>query len=216
MAIFSIYPSGGTSSSSSSSKVISFPVSSFPQQLTNFFLLVVESDGSEVSRNYTPVTSSLSSSVDTQCPSQPVDSTSSLFFLIKTYPQGPFTSRLHRLQEGSTIQVSDPVGTFQPDTQLEGKSQIVAIAAGTGITPMIRVILDALRNNKLVNLYFKLTSVLIIHLSILSFLLRRVSVVFFNRERGDIIWNDQFENLKSQHSEMYFYSPTPLRLNNTN
>ncbi len=67
-------------------------------------------------------------------------------FLIKIYSEGPFTSVLNRLAEGGTIEVSDASGNFVV-TQLEGKN-LVAIAAGTGITPMVRLIIDALRSDR--------------------------------------------------------------------
>lgn len=134
-------------------------------------------DGTEVIRSYTPITSTLSSCETTDCPSIS-ESPTALHFLIKIYANGPFTSALDRLSEGSrSIEVSNPIGNFV-GSQLEGKN-LVAIAAGTGITPLIRVAIDVLRNN------------------------RRVSLLFFNRTQDDIIWKEEFRELELKYPNKF-------------
>ena len=116
------------------------------QPLDTFFFTLFFKDGSELIRCYTPVTGDLSLCQTIDCPSKSDSTNAQLHFLIKIYSGGPFTSVLDRVAEGETIEVSDPSGNFVA-TQLEGKS-LVAIAAGTGITPMVRLIVDALRNDR--------------------------------------------------------------------
>merc|ERR1719357_1280676 len=54
-------------------------------------------DGSECIRSYTPVSSDLGSD---ECPHVEDDQSRTLHFLIKIYPEGPFTSQLDRLIQG--------------------------------------------------------------------------------------------------------------------
>ena len=102
---------------------------------------MINADGREVIRSYTPVPRDLKGG-SIECPSR-IDSALSLYFLIKIYPGGPFTSRLEQMVEGSCIHVSEPIGTYEAPKWKEDQ-QLVCIAAGTGITPMIRPILGAL------------------------------------------------------------------------
>lgn len=112
-----------------------------------FLFSIDRSDGSELIRSYTPIPDDLSSCKTSDCPST-AESPRKLHFLIKIYTEGPFTSLLDRLNEGSSIEVSHPIGTFT-DSQWKGQN-VVAVAAGTGITPMVRLIIDALRNQRCV------------------------------------------------------------------
>lgn len=103
-------------------------------------------DGNDVVRSYTPVTRDLSSK-QTDCPSR-TETGLALYFLVKIYQGGPFTSMLDRLVEGDAIQVSEPMGTFDAVAKLRDREELVCLAAGTGITPMIRPMLDALTADK--------------------------------------------------------------------
>lgn len=107
-------------------------------------------DGSEKTRSYTPVLSDFNNESD-ECPHVEDDQSRTLHFLIKIYPEGPFTSRLDQLKEGDEIQVSEPTGSFNSVDWQPESTDLVAIAAGTGITPMIRLIFHALKNNRLLN-----------------------------------------------------------------
>lgn len=99
-------------------------------------------------RSYTPVPCQLSLSDTADCLSK-AESSSQLHFLIKIYSEGAFTSALDRLAEGSHIEVSHPIGNLASQSLVDGKN-VVAIVAGTGITPMIRIMIDALRNDRCV------------------------------------------------------------------
>lgn len=61
------------------------------------------------------------------------------------------TPALDELPIGSSIDVSFPEGTFTPDKLTAATvtaTDVALLAAGTGITPMIRVMLAALQNEK--------------------------------------------------------------------
>lgn len=65
-------------------------------------------------------------------------------FTIKKYPQhAGVTQQLHTLKAGDELFISDPFGTIT----YHGPG--VFIAAGAGITPLIAIIRDLARNNKL-------------------------------------------------------------------
>lgn len=64
-----------------------------------------------------------------------------LCLLVKSYPNGKLSSHLCSLQCGDTIEVSRPQGTFEC---WASKTSIILLAAGTGITPMIPIIWNAL------------------------------------------------------------------------
>jgi len=133
-------------------------------------------DGSECVRSYTPVSSDFSSGRD-DCPHVEEDQSRTLHFLIKIYPEGPFTSQLDRLKEHDEIEVSEPRGSFNSaDWQLES-TDLVAITAGTGITPMIRLIFNALKND------------------------RKVSLLFCNRTSNDVIWDKELLDLSNRYPE---------------
>ncbi|VDK43672.1 unnamed protein product [Anisakis simplex] len=65
-------------------------------------------------------------------------------FLIKLYEDGKFTYALRRLQIGDQLEISDPVGDI--DFLSACSTELCCICAGTGITPMIRL-LNARKND---------------------------------------------------------------------
>lgn len=133
-------------------------------------------DGSEKTRSYTPVLSDFNNESD-ECPHVEDDQSRTLHFLIKIYPEGPFTSRLDQLKEGDEIQVSEPTGSFNSVDWQPESTDLVAIAAGTGITPMIRLIFHALKNN------------------------RQVSLLFCNRTADDVIWDKELLDLRTRYPD---------------
>jgi len=91
-----------------------------------------------VSRPYTPVwplfetTEYGKISKDTLC------------LLVKSYPNGKLSQHLCSLRQGESIEVSRPQGSFECWTS---KTHLILLAAGTGITPMIPIILNALHSS---------------------------------------------------------------------
>ncbi|XP_014782334.1 cytochrome b5 reductase 4 [Octopus bimaculoides] len=100
-----------------------------------------------------------------------------LYLMIKIYEQGALTSWINTLKSGSSIKLSLFEGNFD-ETRLEKCSHLILFAAGTGITPMIRLIYYALNDPKKN--------------------IRCVNLIFFNKTQEDIIWREEFNKLSNQ------------------
>ena len=107
-----------------------------------------------------------------------------LHFLIKTYPQGVLTPNLGKLEIGSEIDISLQTGKFNAEILKEAKN-IILLAAGTGITPMCKLIQYVQVLNKQDDTK------------------RHITLLDFNKTRQDIIWFDQFEKSKNEHFEVH-------------
>ncbi|XP_065783876.1 cytochrome b5 reductase 4 isoform X4 [Muntiacus reevesi] len=141
--------------------------------------------GTEIVKPYTPVSDSLFSEFK-----EPVlPNNIYIYFLIKIYPAGFFTPELDQLQIGDYVSVSNPEGNFII-SQLQELEDLFLLAAGTGFTPMVKVLNYALTN-------------------IPS--LRKVKLMFFNKTEDDIIWRSQLEKLafKDKRFEVEFVLSAP-------
>ncbi|XP_070556069.1 cytochrome b5 reductase 4-like [Ptychodera flava] len=99
-----------------------------------------------------------------------------LFYLmIKIYQSGVLTPVIDKLNIGDKISISDPDGSFLI-SKLEACQRLFLLAAGTGFTPMVRLIHSSLQ---------------------LSKDNRKVQLMFFNKTEKDILWQDQLEKLKA-------------------
>lgn len=125
--------------------------------------------GKEIVKPYTPVCGSLVSEFKEPL----LHNDKHIYFLIKIYPDGLFTPELDHLQIGDFISVSSPEGNFKI-SQLQELEDLFLLAAGTGFTPMVKILNYALTN-------------------IPS--LRKVKLMFFNKTEDDIIWRSQLEKL---------------------
>ncbi|XP_026362770.3 cytochrome b5 reductase 4 isoform X1 [Ursus arctos] len=125
--------------------------------------------GTEIVKPYTPVSDFLLSEVK-----EPVlVNNKYIYFLIKIYPAGLFTPELDHLHIGDFVSVSNPEGNFKI-SQFQELEDLFLLAAGTGFTPMVKILNYALTN-------------------IPS--LRKVKLMFFNKTEDDIIWRSQLEKL---------------------
>lgn len=71
--------------------------------------------------------------------------------LLQVYSDGALTPVLDALPIGSQLEVSLPEGSFtheQLTTATSVAFHLVLLAAGTGLTPMVRLMLPALKNKK--------------------------------------------------------------------
>lgn len=93
--------------------------------------------GCDISRPYTPVWPL----VDTTEYGRIAED--NLCLLVKTYPNGTLSSHLCSLCPGDFIEVSKPQGSFECWTL---KTNLILLAAGTGITPMVPIIWNALHS----------------------------------------------------------------------
>lgn len=128
----------------------------------------------EVVRPYTPVGQTLSAS------SQNSAQDSDLYLMIKVYPDGMFTPHLNSLHTGDCVSVSGPEGTFSL-RPLRDVTDLYLLAAGTGFTPMARVIQVALQDIETV---------------------RKTKLLFFNRREEDILWRCELDELAA-HDERF-------------
>jgi ring-1,2-phenylacetyl-CoA epoxidase subunit PaaE len=129
--------------------------------------LRTEMDGHEVRRNY-----SLCSS--------PLDGEWRI--AIKKVPDGHFSVWANeQLRPGMTLDVLPPAGRFYTPLQPDARRQYLAIAAGSGITPIISIISTTLRAEP--------------HSSF--------TLIYGNRNRSSIIFKEQLEALKDKYLQRF-------------
>lgn len=141
--------------------------------------------GTEIVKPYTPVSDSLVPEFK-----EPVFPNSKyIYFLVKIYPAGLFTPELDLLQIGDYVSVSNPEGSFKI-SQFQEMEDLFLLAAGTGFTPMVKV------------LHYALTGISS---------LRKVKLMFFNKTEDDIIWRSQLEKLalKDKRFDVEFVLSAP-------
>ncbi|XP_069344460.1 cytochrome b5 reductase 4 [Eulemur rufifrons] len=141
--------------------------------------------GTEIVKPYTPVSYSLIPEFK-----EPVlPNNKYIYFLIKVYPAGLFTPELDHLQIGDFVSVSSPEGNFKISI-LQELEDLFLLAAGTGFTPMVKI------------LNYALTSIPS---------LRKVKLMFFNKTEDDIIWRSQLEKLafKDERFDVEFVLSAP-------
>ncbi|XP_007484329.1 cytochrome b5 reductase 4 isoform X1 [Monodelphis domestica] len=141
--------------------------------------------GTEIVKPYTPVLDSLY--LDLQEPIHPHNKY--IYFMMKIYHTGLFTPHFDCLQIGDGVSLSSPEGNFKK-SQLQELEELFLLAAGTGFTPMVKILNYALTN---------ITS------------LRKVKLMFFNKTEGDILWRNQLEQLadKEKRFEVEFILSEP-------
>ncbi|TNN02072.1 cytochrome b5 reductase 4 [Takifugu flavidus] len=137
---------------------------------THVYLKAVVKDA-ELVRPYTPVDQSL-----TAAPQHPSEETD-LFLMVKVYPDGMFSSYLNGLHVGDRLSVSGPEGAFSL-RPLRDVTHLYLLAAGTGLTPMTRLI--------------RLATQEMGHI-------RKTTLLFFNRREEDILWRGELEQLAADN-----------------
>ncbi|XP_056016450.1 cytochrome b5 reductase 4-like isoform X3 [Ostrea edulis] len=131
--------------------------------------------GMEVVRSYTAVLPTLAGDQDTRVMDGQV-----LYLMIKIYKGGALTPWIDSLSKGDPIEVSTFTGDFNVQ-HLSTCRDLVMFAAGTGFTPMVRLI-----NHSIQDLQSNVN----------------VKLVFFNKTEGDILWYDQLQSL-TKKSDRY-------------
>ncbi|XP_030303130.1 cytochrome b5 reductase 4 isoform X3 [Calypte anna] len=114
-----------------------------------------------------------------------------IYLMIKIYSCGLFTQALDHLQIGDYISVSNPEGNFKK-TQIQTSEDVFLLAAGTGFTPMVKLLDFALA---------EVSS------------LRTLKLIFFNKTEDDILWRNQLEELalKDERFEVQFVLSQPTK-----
>jgi ring-1,2-phenylacetyl-CoA epoxidase subunit PaaE len=99
---------------------------------------------------------------------------------IKKAPGGRFsTYALESLKAAQILEVLPPTGNFQLSLDKKNKRQIIAFAAGSGITPVISLIKTILREEPLC----------------------QVALIYGNRTRSSIIFREELEALKNYYPD---------------
>ncbi|CAL9705490.1 unnamed protein product [Knipowitschia caucasica] len=122
--------------------------------------------GVEVVRPYTPVDRTLWTPQDS-APDK------DLYLMVKVYSDGLFTPHLYQMNPGTIISVSGPEGSFSL-RPLRDVTHLFLVAAGTGFTPMARLIHTALREIETI---------------------KKTKLLFFNRKEEDILWRSELDEL---------------------
>ncbi|XP_050429995.1 cytochrome b5 reductase 4 [Adelges cooleyi] len=130
-------------------------------------------NGCDISRPYTPVWPL----VDTTEYGRIAED--NLCLLVKTYPNGTLSSHLCSLCPGDFIEVSKPQGSFECWTL---KTNLILLAAGTGITPMVPIIWNAL------------------HSPIKKY---HVTLLYWNKTEKCIIWKEQLNELCAKYTSRF-------------
>ncbi|NXE51981.1 NB5R4 reductase, partial [Casuarius casuarius] len=143
--------------------------------------------GTEVVKPYTPLLPFLP--LDFKEPS--CHDSANIYLMIKIYSCGLFTQALDHLQIGDCISISSPEGNFKK-SQVQALEDLSLLAAGTGFTPMVKL------------LNFALSEVSS---------LRTAKLIFFNKTEDDILWRNQLEQLalKDERFEVQFVLSEPTR-----
>ncbi|XP_064122896.1 LOW QUALITY PROTEIN: cytochrome b5 reductase 4-like [Macrobrachium nipponense] len=130
--------------------------------------------GKDVCKPYTPVAAKLNVAAEEELGHH-------IYLFIKIYPDGALTPLLDDLSLESKIEVSLPEGTFTHDKltiAVDTATDLVLLGAGTGITPLVKVMLAGLKNEK------------------------NIRLVLFNKTEGDIPWREELESLVADHSNI--------------
>ncbi|KAA0702829.1 Cytochrome b5 reductase 4 [Triplophysa tibetana] len=122
----------------------------------------------DVVKPYTPVDQTLMSSTQ----SSP-EMGSYIHLMIKIYPDGVLTPHIAKLPIGASLSLGGPEGSFTLRV-LRDITHLYLLAAGTGFTPMARLIRLALKDFTLI---------------------RKTKLMFFNRQERDILWRSQLDEL---------------------
>ncbi|EDW10604.1 cytochrome b5 reductase 4 isoform X1 [Drosophila mojavensis] len=96
-------------------------------------------------------------------------------FLIKHYEKGAVSSELKQLQPGATVQLSLPRGNFGLSA-LEAHRNILLLAAGSGITPILSLLRPLLKRQ--------------------TNRIERLQLMYFNKTQADIWLKDKFQALQ--------------------
>lgn len=130
----------------------------------------------EIVRSYTPTFQDLNLNAYEE--KSPHQNDKNLHFLIKTYPLGALTPKLSSLNIGSEIDFSYPMGNFNQEI-LKNATFITLLAAGTGFTPMCKVIQ------------------MLYHLSQKEKSKKQILLLNFNKTEKDIIWYDSLTRISN-------------------
>ncbi|KAK5641911.1 hypothetical protein RI129_010458 [Pyrocoelia pectoralis] len=132
--------------------------------------------GQDLSRSYTPIPNVL-----VKLKSQ-VFIGDKLCLMIKSYPNGALSKYICGKKKGDVLELSDSLGSFCLKN-IENRETFLLLAAGTGITPILGVLLFLLERR-----------------------IRRcknVTLIFFNKTENDILLRQQLETLQNEDNRLH-------------
>ena len=100
---------------------------------------------------------------------------------VKRVESGLFSSFAHQLKAGDVLEVLPPTGRFYTDLNPDHKKNYLAIAAGSGITPVISIIKTTLGAEPK----------------------SKFTLVYGNRSRSSIIFLEELEGLKNKYLDRF-------------
>jgi len=108
------------------------------------------------------------------------DQKGSFELVVKAYPGGKVSEYLHSLKVGDSIEVKGPINKLKYEVGM--KKKIAMIAGGTGITPMLQVIQEILKNpaDK-----------------------TQINLVFANNAEEDILLKARIDELAAKHKDQF-------------
>lgn len=119
------------------------------------------------------------------CAPPPLDGPPSrLSVAVKRHGPGGFGDyAVHKLAPGERLDVLTPVGGFhaQPGELQSGRVRVIAIAAGSGITPVLAILQDALRTNPL----------------------STAALLYGNRTSAEVMFLDELADLKDRYGPRF-------------
>ncbi|XP_072035658.1 cytochrome b5 reductase 4-like [Amphiura filiformis] len=142
--------------------------------------LMMKCNGVDTNRPYTAVVPSLQHA-DVPNPAPGLEGRL-LHLMVKLYPDGLLTQQMATLKQGDSVAISDFEGNFD-ESRLTKCSHLIMLAAGTGFTPMIRLLRWCLHEHQESTCKLKL--------------------LFFNKTEKDILWHDQLQTLSTENSERF-------------
>lgn len=98
--------------------------------------------------------------------------------MIKHYKDGYFTSKLRNLKVGSKMEISNFAGNFKPE-KLTHCNELVLICAGSGLTPMIRLLINSVKIDSI----------------------KKIILLFFNKKTKDILWLKEIEKFQIKYAD---------------
>lgn len=135
-----------------------------------------------VHKNYTPVTSDL---LDNDGLTDESGFMNRFYFIIKIYPNGVLTPKINELKLGDSIDISDyQLVDFDIEQLALSRRHWILFAAGTGFTPMVRVMSYLLSQDNDIT--------------------KSVRLVFFNKTQKDIIWRYKLDKMREAHKDRFY------------
>lgn len=129
--------------------------------------------GMRISRSYTPVIPALKADEEGS-------DGKTVHLMIKVYSEGALTPVLNTLEIGDKVDMKDTEGDFELST-LQRCQNLILLAAGTGFTPMVRLLHWGLFVSRQIN----------------------IKLMTFNKTVRDIIWKEELDRLQEQHNRLH-------------